>query len=45
MPRILLVVLFTLVLEGGGYSIDAFSDPTGALSKFKLNSYDLLVMA
>ena len=51
MPRILLVeddmdnlALFTLILETGGYSVDGFTDPNAALSKFKPNSYDLLVL-
>ena len=51
MPRILLVeddmdnlALFTLILETGGYSVDEFTDPNAALSKFKPNSYDLLVL-
>jgi CheY-like chemotaxis protein len=50
-PRILLVeddrdhlALFTLILETGGYSVDGFTDPNAALSKFKPNSYDLLVL-
>jgi len=50
-PRILLVEddkdhlsLFTMILERGGYSVDGFTDPAAALSKFKPNSYDLLVL-
>jgi CheY-like chemotaxis protein len=50
-PHILLVEddkdhlsLFKMVLNEGGYSVDAFSDPAEALSKFKPNSYDLLVL-
>jgi CheY-like chemotaxis protein len=50
-PHILLVeddrdnlALFSIVLEGAGYSVDAFSDSTAALSKFKSESYDLLVL-
>ena len=51
MPRILLVdddkdhlMLFKLVLEDGGYSVDAYSDPAEALSKFRPNYYDLAVL-
>jgi two-component system response regulator ChvI len=36
--------LFSMILERGGYSVDGFIDPTTALSKFKPNSYDLLVL-
>jgi DNA-binding response OmpR family regulator len=50
-PRILLVdddrdhlVLFTMVLQEGGYSVDAFSDSVAALSKFKPNTYDLVIL-
>jgi DNA-binding response OmpR family regulator len=50
-PRILLVEddkdhlsLFTMILETGGYSVDSFSDPAAALSKFKPKSYDLSVL-
>jgi CheY-like chemotaxis protein len=50
-PRILLVdddrdhlKLFTLVLQGGGYFVDAFSDPIAALSKFRPNTYDLVIL-
>src|SRR5207249_3345104 len=49
--RILLVeddrdhlALFTMVLQGAGYSVDGFSDPVVALSKFKPNSHDLVVL-
>ena len=51
MPRILVVeddmdhlALFTMILETGGYCVDGFTDPNAALSKFKPNSYDLLVL-
>ena len=51
MPRILLVdddkdhlMLFKLVLEDGGYSVDAYTDPVKALSKFRPDYYDLAVL-
>jgi CheY-like chemotaxis protein len=50
MERILLVdddrdhlALFTMVLQGAGYFVEAFGDPVAALSKFKPNSYDLVI--
>ena len=36
--------LFTLVLEDGGYSVDAYTDPVKALLKFRPNYYDLAVL-
>ena len=46
--RILLVdddkdhlMLFKLVLEDGGYSVDAYTDPVAALLKFRPDYYDL----
>ena len=51
LPRILLVDddkdhlrLFTLVLEDGGYSVDAYTDPDKALLKFRPNYYDVAVL-
>ena len=51
MPRILLVdddkdhlMLFTMVLEDGGYSVDAYTDPVAALLKFRPNYYDMAVL-
>ena len=51
LPRILLVdddkdhlMLFKLVLEDGGYSVDAYTDPDKAPSKFRPNYYDLAVL-
>ena len=51
MPRILLVdddkdhlMLFTMVLEDGGYSVDAYTDPVAALLKFIPNYYDMAVL-
>lgn len=50
-PHILLVeddrdhlTLFTMVLKAAGYTVDALSDSASALSKFKPNSYDLVIM-
>jgi CheY-like chemotaxis protein len=31
-------------LEQGGYDVDVFNDPLGALSNFKQNTYDLLIL-
>ena len=36
--------LFTLVLEDGGYFVDAYTDPVKALLKFRPNYYDLAVL-
>jgi CheY-like chemotaxis protein len=36
--------LFTLVLENGGYSVDAYTDPITALLKFRPNYYDLALL-
>ena len=51
LPRILLVDddkdhlrLFTMVLEDGGYSVDAYTDPVAALLKFRPNYYDMAVL-
>ena len=51
MTRILLVDddedhlrLFTLVLEDGGYSVDAYTDPVAALLKFMPDYYDVAVL-
>ena len=38
------LMLFKLVLEDGGYSVDAYTDPDKALSKFRPNYYDLAVL-
>lgn len=52
MPKVLLVeddvdilLIFKKVLEGGGYTVRAFSNPRDALDHFKANlsSYDLLL--
>ena len=37
------LMLFKLVLEDGGYSVDAYTDPYKALSKFRPNYYDLVL--
>jgi len=37
-------MLFKLVLEDGGYSVDAYTDPVKALLKFRPNYYDLAVL-
>ena len=51
MARILLVDddkdhlrLFTMILEDGGYSVDAYNDPDTALLKFRPNYYDMAVL-
>lgn len=51
MPRIFLVDddkdhlrTFTMILEEEGYSVDTYTDPVAALSTFKPNYYDLLVL-
>ena len=36
--------LFTLVLENRGIEVDTFDDPLQALSNFRPNSYDLVVL-
>jgi DNA-binding response OmpR family regulator len=36
--------LFTLVLENRGFEVDTFDDPLQALSNFRPNSYDLVVL-
>ena len=38
------LMLFKLVLEDGGYSVDAYTDPVKALLKFRPNYYDLAVL-
>jgi DNA-binding response OmpR family regulator len=50
-PRIFLVdddpeisLTFKIGLEGHGFVVDVFSDPTVALSKFKTGTYDLLLL-
>ncbi len=35
--------LFKLGLEGKGFRVDAFNDPTRALAEFKPKSYDLVI--
>jgi DNA-binding response OmpR family regulator len=49
--RILLVddelditITFRMVLESNGFLVDAFNDPQGALSNFKADLYDLLLI-
>ena len=51
MPRILLVdddkdhlMLFTMVLEDGGYSVDAYTDPIAVLLRFRPDYYDVAVL-
>ena len=51
MLRILLVdddedhlKLFTMILENKGFTLDSYSDSAAALSKFKPNYYDLLLL-
>ena len=51
LPRILLVddekdhlMLFTMVLEDGGYSVDAYTDPVPALLRFRPDYYDVAVL-
>lgn len=51
MTRILLVdddedhlMLFTMILEKQGFTLDTYSDPIVALSHFKSNCYDLAVI-
>ncbi|MGA7978087.1 MAG: response regulator, partial [Nitrososphaeraceae archaeon] len=36
--------LFTMILEDGGYSVDAYTDPVAALLKFRPKYYDLAVL-
>ena len=36
--------LFTMILEDGGYSVDAYADPVKALLKFRPNYYDMVVL-
>jgi len=36
--------LFTMILEDGGYSVDAYHNPRTALSKFRPNYYDVAVL-
>jgi two-component system response regulator ChvI len=50
-PRILLVdddedhlKLFIMILENKGFTLDSYSDSAAALSKFKSNYYDLLLL-
>ena len=38
------LMLFTMVLEDGGYSVDAYTDPVKALLKFRPDYYDLAVL-
>ena len=51
MSRILLVDddsdhlrLFTMILEDGGYSVDAYTDPVAALLRFRPDYYDVAVL-
>ncbi|MGA7009405.1 MAG: response regulator [Nitrososphaeraceae archaeon] len=51
MPRILLVdddkdhlMLFTMVLEDGGYSVDAYTDPIAVLLRFRPDYYDVAIL-
>jgi two-component system response regulator ChvI len=37
-------MLFTLILEKRGFTLDTYSDPIAALSQFKPNYYDLAVL-
>jgi DNA-binding response OmpR family regulator len=36
--------LFTLVLENRGFDVDTFDDPLQALSNFRPNLYDLVIL-
>jgi CheY-like chemotaxis protein len=36
--------LFTMILEGEGYSVDAYADPVTALQNFRPNYYDLALL-
>lgn len=36
--------LFTMILEGEGYSVDAYADPVTALENFRPNYYDLALL-
>lgn len=36
--------VFGMVLEGGGYEVDSFTDPESALNEFKAGSYDLVIL-
>jgi DNA-binding response OmpR family regulator len=36
--------LFTLVLENMGFDVDTFDDPLQALSNFRPNLYDLVIL-
>ena len=36
--------LFTMILEDGGYSVDAYTDPVAAMLKFRPDYYDLAVL-
>jgi DNA-binding response OmpR family regulator len=38
------ISLFKMVLEMNGYEVDAYNDPSEALSNFKPNSYDLALL-
>jgi CheY-like chemotaxis protein len=51
MPRILVVddepdinMLLMLILEDSGYKVDVYADPILALSNFKPNYYDLVIL-
>src|SRR5574341_711101 len=36
--------IFTIILENEGYSIDAYGDPSVALSEYKPGRYDLIIL-
>ncbi len=36
--------LFTIILDNKGYSVDAYTDSVTALSKFKRNYYDIILL-
>ena len=38
------LMLFTMVLEDGGYSVDAYADPVAALLRFRPDYYDVAVL-
>ena len=37
-------LLFKIVLEQNGFKVDSFNDPLAALSNFKPDSYDLVIL-
>src|ERR671925_746715 len=39
-----IAAVFGMVLVGGGYEVDSFTDPLLALKQFKSGSYDLVIL-